>query len=249
MTKRLLFLSAAMFVVALFASAQEPAAPGSGEPTTNRVSSVRGWVVPLAKTQISLHLKSEGQETQAAQRILSSSSDGSPSTGTAYTETLPGLSLAELKGKDNAVLASESVNMRAGGYYTLLASQNKEGNWSIKTFFDGPAKSGAVDRPLRVLNFADGRETVLEVSGSPSVAVPGNSYLERNSPAKLLGISVKVRPNDGSPPAQSSTEVDFTVLPSAYLFVGPDYRGRMRPRMIDGGKPKYPEMPSTSESP
>jgi hypothetical protein len=159
------------------------------------------------------------------------------------------LSLAELKGKDNAVLASESVNMRAGSYYTLLASQNKEGNWSIKTFFDGPAKVGAVDRPLRVLNFADGRETLLEVSGSPSVTVPGNSYLERNSPAKLLGISVKVHPNDGSPPAQSSTEIDFTVLPSAYLVVCPDYRGRMRPRVIDGGKPKYPEAPGAAESP
>ena len=239
----------AMLVVALCASAQEPVASNSGEPTTNRVSSVRGWVVPLAKTQISLHLKSEAQEAQAAQRILSASSDGSPSTGPTYTDTASGLSLAELRGKDDAVLVSERVSLRAGGYYTFLASQNKEGNWSIKSFFDGPTKPGAVDRPLRVLNFADSRETVLEIPGSQSFVVPGNSSLERNYPAKLLGFTVKVLTNDGSPPAQSSSEIDLAVLPSAYLFVGPDYRGRMRPRMIDGGKPKYPEMPSTSESP
>lgn len=249
MTKRLFLVCAAMLSIALPAPAQEPAAPISGESTTNRVSSVRGWIVPLAKTQLSLHLKSEGQEAQTAQKNLSASSDGSASTGAAYNETASGPSLAELRGANDAVLASERVSLRAGSYYTLLASPNKEGNWSIKTFFDGPTKPGAVDRPLRVLNFADGRDTVLESPGLQSFTVPGNNFLERNYPAKLLGVTVKVLANDGTPPAQSSTEIDLAVLPSAYLLVTPDYRGRMRPRMIDGGKPKYPQMLGTAESP
>jgi hypothetical protein len=35
--------------------------------------------------------------------------------------------------------------------------------------------------------------------------------------------------------AQSSGEVDFVETPSAYVVIAPDYRGRMRPRVISGG--------------
>jgi hypothetical protein len=88
-----------------------------------------------------------------------------------------------------------------------------------------------------VLNFAHGRETLVNYGTDKDVKVPGDSIQEVRMAPKIAGVAVKVLAADGSPPAQTSAEVDFSKASSAYVVVGPDYRGRMRPRVIDGGLP------------
>ncbi len=206
---------------------------------------VRGWLFPSGDTQaVSFTLKSAGEEKVIA---LASTKDGAVASARTYADILQaGSFVAELKAGED-VLASESIALGEGRHYTLVG-WSENGRWQIKAFADSPASSNAPDRPLRVLNFAAGRKTAVALSGAPESMVAGDSVQELRSPAAVTMVSVKVLASDGGPPAQSSVEIDFSGLPCAYVVVGPDYRGRMRPRVIEGGAPP-PEFPAPTAAP
>jgi hypothetical protein len=141
------------------------------------------------------------------------------------------LAISLLEGEDAAV--SEALPLRSGSAYTLIAWISGA-KWQIKVFPDTLAQ-GSSQRPLRALNFAEGRETLLSAGGGEEIKLADNSVTGMNVAARICDVRVKVLAADGGPPAQSTVEVDFATVPSAYVVVRPDYRGRMRPRVILGG--------------
>jgi hypothetical protein len=237
MTKPALSLLCALaFAPVVYAqSAPTPSAPEAAA-TPPPPARVRAWFVPGGeKGEVTLRVRSADQEAPVP---LGSTTDGALSTPPSYEDRPAGSVAFELVDGDERVLASTNVALRGKLHYTLLASQ-AAGKWSITSFTDAIAPNAA-DRPLRVLNFARGRETVLQLSSDKIERVPGDSAKELRLPAKINGYQVKVLAPDGGPPAESSGEIDLVEYPLAYLLVAPDRRERMRPQLITGGAPKEP---------
>jgi hypothetical protein len=132
------------------------------------------------------------------------------------------------------VLAVGELPLKAGRFYTF-AAWHAEDKWQLKAFDDGPASTAAAKRPLRVFNFADGRRSIVTL-GSQDTTVEPQSVVSLEASPNVTMVTAKVLAPDGSHPAVSSIEVDFASMPSAYVVVAPDYRGRMRPRIIEGGE-------------
>jgi hypothetical protein len=118
--------------------------------------------------------------------------------------------------------------------YTVLAWR-QGGKWELKVYVDGPFAKNLADRPLRLMNFAENRETLISLDNGSETKVAANTVEEFKISPKLTSFTVKVLAPDGGPAAQSSGEVDFTSTPSAYVVIAPDYRGRMVPEVITGG--------------
>jgi hypothetical protein len=209
---------------------------------------LRGWLFPNSKDAAVLRLRSDPQDVQQIQQVLSSCADGALSADGTYAKTSAGSLIAEVVDQNQAPLATHSVRLRPSIYYTLVAWQDKNGKWSIKSFTDSPSSTNAARKPVRVLNFAAGRETLLEVPGSEPFLTGADSCGETECAAKLLGITLKVLDPKGGAPAQSSTEIDLGSMPTAYVLVAPDYRGRMRPRVMSGGEASFDESESEKVS-
>lgn len=98
--------------------------------------------------------------------------------------------------------------------------------------------------PVRVFNFSGGRKTVLHPRDAKPSEVPPGSVAEIKLPASLAPLRVEVPTLDGKgAPALSTVELDLKQWPSAYVVVSPDYRGRMRPRVLRGGEEKEAPAP------
>lgn len=222
--------------VAPLAAAQETAA------VATKSAKVRGWLFPSGdKEPASLVLKLAGD---AGAVTLASTKDGAVISNAGYEEVSPAGTVAvELKSGEQ-ILSTQSLGLREDRHYTLVAWR-ENGRWQVKAFSDDPGPSNAADRPLRVLNFAEGRNTLVSFAGSAETQVAADSVQESRAPAKVTLVTVRVQSLDGGPPAQSSVEIDFTSAPCAYVAIGPDYRGRMRPRVIEGG-PLPEESPATA---
>lgn len=192
---------------------------------------LRGWICGADESPVFMVLiDEEGGVVQLAE-----AAGGAVSASELYQPFKPGRRAVELRsGKD--VLARADAPLRKDGVYTLLAWKTGP-SWQTQLFSDAAAAPNAPDCPLRIVNFAGGRETLLSVDGGDDTKVSPNTVQEFRGPRKVSMVRVQVLSLDGGPPAQSSVEVDFRSIPSAYVVVGPDYRGRMRPRIISGGQP------------
>jgi len=240
MTKHLTTFVFLFSILVASASAQQSAPPTiDSEEGKRRVCQLRGWLLPGSKGDFTLRLAS-AVEPQGG-KVLSTSSSGASTADPSYTENPAGSFLAEVTDANLVVLASQQVRFVRDGFYTLLASQDKDGKWSVTSFSDNLTSPDASEKPVRLLNFADGLETLVELPDAKPLKIAGNSWVESNYPAEIIEMTVKVLAADGDSPAQSSTEIDLGVWPTAYVLIAPDHRGRMRPRLIDGGEPKLIE--------
>lgn len=229
MTKRAIALLI-FFQLSCMLPAQEP---GEEAPTEREApqSVLRGWIYGADESPVVMVLIDE--EGGAVQ--LAEAAGGAVSASELYQPFKPGRRAVELRSGEN-VLARADVPLRKDGVYTLLAWKTGP-RWQTQLFSDAAVAPNAPDRPLRIVNFAGGRETMLSVDGGDDTKVSPNTVQEFRGPRKVSMVRVQVLSLDGGPPAQSSVEVDFRSLPSVYVVVGPDYRGRMRPRIIIGGQP------------
>jgi len=224
-------------VVWLFSICNVQPQEGSVEGVPIKTAFLRGWIFPSANgDELALVAIERGSETQ---RSLAASQEATVVAAPIYAAVAEGPVSLELRSGDR-VLAQAQVALRAEKYYTV-AAWNSGGTWEIKAFADGPPAPGAADRPLRVFNFAGERETIVSVDGRAGVEVKQQSVVELKAAPKVCMVTVEVLATDGGAPAQSAVEVDVAFLGSVYVVVGPDYRGRMRPRVINGWEKQVEE--------
>ncbi len=201
-------------------------------------SYLRGWIVGSGGLE-AVSLFAQGPKDEEP-RLFSSAAAGEKVVNPSYTKGLAGSFQFQLRSGEK-ILQGVTAELAESVAYTLLAWR-QGGRWELKVFADGPyAKSVAV-RPLRLLNFAENRETLISLDNGPETKVAANSVEEFKTSPKLTSFTVKVLAPDGGAPAQSSGGVNFAATPSAYIVIAPDYRGRMRPRVINGGN-----LPSEGE--
>jgi len=190
----------------------------------------RGWILqPDGPVRLLLGGE-EGQEP----RVLAAGNRGSAAVGEIYQGLPPGRVVFNLQDAEDKVLATATGAVRDGSFYTAIAWP-QGGRWQLKVFAD-TVNPGAMDRALRIVNFPEGRDTLVDMHDGKETKVPGDTVVELKVPARLLMTTVKVLSTDGGPPAQSTVELDLASAPAAYVMVSPDYRGRMRPRIIQAGQ-------------
>ncbi len=190
---------------------------------------VRGWI-PKADSPVQMALIAEaGQEP----KVLAAATAGNSSVGEVYQAAPPGRVIFNLQDTEDKVLATATGTFRDGSYYTAVAWP-EGGRWQIKVFAD-TAAANAQERALRIVNFPEGRETLLDLLDGRELKVPGDTVAELKLPARVLMTTFRVLAADGGPPAQSTVELNLASAPAAYVVVGPDYRGRMRPRILGAG--------------
>jgi len=193
---------------------------------------LRGWIYGSDESPVVMVLvDDEGGEPVP----LAEAAGGAVSASELYQTLKPGRRTVELRSGEK-VLARKEVALRKDEMGTLLAWRTGA-KWQTELFSDAAGASNAPDRPLRIINFAGGRETLLSIDGGAETKVAADTVQEFRGPRKVSMVRVQVLASDSGPPAQSSVEVNFRTVPSVYVVVGPDYRGRMRPRIILGGQP------------
>lgn len=218
-------------IAPLVVGAQE--APDQPREERRPAASLRSWMFPGNNSdQAALTVKTA---TEDSPRVLAQTQKGTSVSSEDYGALPPGNYTFEIKVGDQ-VVANETVILRDKRFYTALAWKEEGGKWALKFFADGPALPNSQDRPVRVLNFAKGRETLVSINGGPEAKVATDSVQEIKLAPKVSMITVKVMAPEGGPPAQSSLEMDLTSTPSAYVVIAPDYRGRMRPGILTGGE-------------
>jgi hypothetical protein len=215
-------------------AARAAAAAAAAEQKRQPPSFVRVLFLPSDGTSgaVSLRAQTQGMDSPAEVAAIE---PGQVALDAAYREFNAGDGAYELRAGDR-LLASGTLRLLPSRGYTIVAWQGGQ-NWQTKVFADDLPPSGASDRAVRVLNFAAGRETLLSFDGTTEIRFPGNSVQEVKAPVKLTGVAIKTLAPDGGPPAQSVLEVDFREVPSLYVVVAPDNRGRMRSSMIESGAP------------
>ena len=238
---RSLIAAAALTISALSAGGQSAAPSPTPAPTL-----LRAWILPAGEMgNVALVAQSQGE---SGPMTLAASQGGQRQVGPAYRAVRPGNATVEVRSGDQ-VLASGTAPLADGRQYTLVAWKTPT-KWELKLFADGPPAPNAPDRPIRILNFAQGRETAVVVSGGTETRIKGDDVRELRVPPKVTGVAVSVLAADGSAAAQTSVEFDLSSAYSGYVVVAPDYRGRFRPAIILGGEPPTSEEPvATSESP
>lgn len=210
-------------------STEHESAAGRRETAVN----LRAWIFPLDLTQaVSVSAASDGADWLS---LLASSKDGVAVSAAGYTQIPPGKIRIDLKSGEE-VLAAKPWNLREAAHYTVLA-WNDAGRWEMQIFEDDLSSARTAERPLRVLNFARGRETTLALDDGEEIPVAKDAVREMKVPGQVTLVTTRVKSPDGGPPAKSSIEIDISAVPSTYLLIVPDYRGRMRPRVISGGQP------------
>lgn len=199
---------------------------------------VRAFLMPSERSKASLQftVKPQGEGQEVAPQMLATADGGAAAINMVYQAVKPGNAAFELRAGEK-VVGNGAVPLRPARAYTFVAWESSSGGWQVKAYADDPASPNASDRPMRVLNFASGRDTTLSMDGATDVKVSGNGVQELRLPVKLSGIRVRVLDPAGGPPAQTGTEVDFRNVSSAYLVIVPDNLGRMRPEVIEGGYP------------
>jgi hypothetical protein len=229
--KILLSLLAGCVWLCLHSASWAQSPESTGERDTNAVSFLRGWIAGSGGLAV-VSLSTQGRKDEEARELCSAAAGGSV-VNPGYSQVAYGNHELKLK-SGGKVLRTMTTDLDNNTSYTLLAWR-EGGTWELKVYHDGPASPNVPTRPLRLMNFAEGRETLFSLDNGPETKVAADTVQEFQMPVKLGAFTVKVLKQDGGPSAQSSGEVDFASAPSAYVVIAPDYRGRMRPRTILGG--------------
>lgn len=201
-------------------------------------SYLRGWIVGSGGSE-AVSLYAQGPKDEEP-RLFSSAAAGEKVVNPAYTKGVAGSFQFQIRSGEK-ILQSAKAELAENAAYTVLAWRQDD-QWKFEVYADGPFAKSVVDRPLRLMNFAGKRETLISIDNGPETKIAANRVEEFKVSGKLTSFTVKVLAADGGAPAESSGEVDFGVVPSAYVVIAPDYRGRMRPRVVSGG-----HLPSLEE--
>jgi hypothetical protein len=204
----------------------------------NAATYLRGWIVGSGDS-VAVSLMVRGPREKDPRKFTSAAA-GEIVMNQGYSEGLVGSFQFQLKTGEK-LLQSVTAELDENSAYTVLAWR-QDGKWELKAYADGPYAETVTDRPVRLMNFAENRETLISMDNGPETKVAANTVEEFKIAPKLTSFTVKVLASDGGPAAQSSGEVDFASTPSAYIVIAPDYRGRMRPRVLNGGN-----LPSDGE--
>jgi hypothetical protein len=170
--------------------------------------------------------------------VLASIAPGVPAASSGYQQIDGGTGAYEMRAGEQ-LLGSGTLRLIPGRAYTIVGWQSGQA-WQTKVFPDD-GTPGATTRPLRVLNFPAGRETLLSFKEGEETKIPPNSVQEFSLTPQLTAISAKVLSRQGGPPTQSSIELNLRELPSAYVVIMPDNVGRMLASFIEGGAPAAEE--------
>ncbi|MFM8720057.1 MAG: hypothetical protein ACKOFH_11110 [Chthoniobacterales bacterium] len=181
-------------------------------------------------------LRLRSASADIAPSSLASSRGGQVVMVESYSTLQPGAYVAELASGEK-IHATEAIDLSSGKSYTLICLPDAGGKRQIKLFDDGPAIASSAQRSLRVLNFADSRQTRLTIGKSAEAVVAADSVQEFKLPVGQTSVATSVLAKDGGAPAQSFAVVDLTAAAAAYLTVMPDAKGRFRPRPILGALP------------
>jgi len=228
-------LAAALALIVPSSSLRAQAAPAPPPPP----AMLRAWLFPAeASDTASIAIKGAAQEQPVT---LVSTSGGARQVSPGYREVKEGATAIEVKSGDQ-LLASGNVSLAGGRQYTLIAWRSGP-KWELKAFPDSSPSSNAADRPLRLINFADGRETLVSINGADGTKLADGSVQEVRLKPKVLDIAVQVMAPDGGPPFQTSTAFDLAQADSAYVVVAPDYRGRPDAQVLAGGTGPPPPPP------
>jgi len=225
----------------LLAAQEETAAPAAEKPP----AAIRCWIIPSTDgREFTAQLRSPSPDV--APVVLASSRAGAPGLDEAYVSVPGGVFLVELLASASAV-ASEKLVLEPGSNRTVVFHPGADGQMQKVVFMDAARAPSSALRALRVLNFAAGRPTKLDLPGEKSVAVPANSVQEIKVPPQQMTVGVSVQTADGSPPAQTFAVVDAGSSAASYLAIIPDNKGRMRPRSLAGAMPTpAPAPPPTA---
>ncbi len=208
--------------------AQAPVAEEKGAevPTAH----VRCWIFPASDKDIATVVAraADKSEHQLA------SAKGVAVSPVSYTTLPPGAYVLEVKSGDRTV-SSSAIQLKDGSYHTIAALP-KGTAWELAAYSDGLRDDKSAARPVRVFSFAGGRKTILHTGSASPVQVASGSVAELQMPASLVPLRAEVLATDKGAPAVSTVEMDLKQWPSAYVVVSPDYRGRMRPRVLRGGE-------------
>ena len=204
-----------------------PAAQAAGKET----AMLRGWLLPrnsMEELKL-LYVK----DTTSSPTPIAVSANGARSISPEYLPVSEAGAVVELRAGDKT-LTKVSLPLRRKRFYTLIATQSK-GEWKLKVFSDGPETENALDRPLRVMNFADDCDIKLAFGKAKPLTVREGEMGEMRAPAKTAMLNMELLGKDGKSLGKAVLEIDVSAAGSAYVVVSPDYRGRMRPRIIYGG--------------
>lgn len=197
---------------------------------------VRAWVFPGAQGTAAVTLSATTPEGPIKL------ADGAAQATEPFYRPLPAGSYSfDLKDGEN-VVKQKQVRIASDAFYTIVAWL-KDGKWDLGVFSDSPARGsgGASERPLRLLNFAEGATSTVKVSGLPApIILAPESVQETKVPAKVTAVEVSAQPPGGAVPARSICEVDLSIAPAAYVLISPDHRGRLRPGVIPAGEALAP---------
>jgi len=116
----------------------------------------------------------------------------------------------------------------------------KDGQWSLELYADSPPPGNSGQRALRILNFAAGATTTVSVGRAQKIKAEPDSIQEAKLSPKITPLEVSAQPPGTGAPARTLTEVDLVACPAVYVLVSPDYRGRLRPQIIQSGEPPAP---------
>ncbi len=204
-------------------------APEEGESKPS--PSLRAWIFPGSeKANVVVTLT---DAAKAEKKVLASSSSGAAAIDEAYAAVTEGQHSLEVRIGEKVESAAE-VNLRDSGAFTAVFWKT-DGKWVKKVFRDN-AQGDSDTREARLMNFADGRDSLVAINGSEGRRVPASTVEAIPAPPKISLLTVEVPDPTGGPPAKSSVEVDFSLYRNAYVIIAPDYRGRMRPRIFPAGK-------------
>lgn len=212
--------------------AQQPAeAPADQAVAARRPGKVRAWLFPGAPGAESIVLSATAPDGNS----IAFATAAAPTTDSAYRDLPAGTYSFDLKDKET-VIGQKKERISSGSFYTLVAWP-KDGKWTMELYSDDAA-SGGGPRPLRLLNFAGQATTTVKVGGLPTaVTLVPDSLQEIKLPAKITPFEVIAQPPGAEPPARTINDVDMTLASAVYILVSPDYRGRLRPQIIEGGEP------------
>jgi hypothetical protein len=207
---------------------QEPAE--TGDAASRAVARLRVWVFAGDSPPQGASIVALGADGSS----LSLGDASGQKTEAAYRDLPPGNYTVEVRENQNPV-AQQMADLGKDSYHTAIAWRSN-GKWSLGIYSDKQIKSASGERPLRLLNFAKGATTTIAIKGLQTLEAEPDSVKEVKLPAKIFTLDISAKAPDADVPARTLSDIDLSVAPAAYVLVSPDYRGRLRPQVIEGGE-------------